>query len=215
MVEQAGWLVPEHYGDVAAEVQAVREGMGVFDQCHYFRLRVGGSGANESLAALFGQTIALPGPDRQKTFAVNGGFCTIQRQNSQYLLIGPPELSTFLQQTLEKKVESNEISLKDETFSTAMVTLAGPNAIKLLKDKLPLDLSLFEPGDVVTQSIFFMKVAVACNDTAPPSATLILPAKMAKLAWDMLLKYGEKYGAKLAGTAAFSTVFNGFSVPDA
>lgn len=207
MVERDGWLVPEHYGNTAQEVQAVHEGIGVFDQSHYFRLRLTGDNAKEALASLLNSSTPLPGLERQKTFAFNNACCTIQRQNSNFLLIGPPKMNESLQENLKTYTKSNDFKIKDETFSTAMVTLAGPKAVPLLREKLPIDLSFFEPGDVVTQNIFFMKVTVACNDTTPPSATLILPAKIAKLAWDMLLKYGDKYGAKLAGTAAFGTVF--------
>ncbi len=41
-IEQAGWEVPAHYGDAAAEHQAVRHGVGLTDLSQRGKLRVTG-----------------------------------------------------------------------------------------------------------------------------------------------------------------------------
>src|SRR5437879_13462998 len=41
-IEKGGWDVPAHYGDAAAEHQAVRRGVGVTDLSHRGKLRVTG-----------------------------------------------------------------------------------------------------------------------------------------------------------------------------
>src|SRR5918911_455648 len=52
MVERDGWLLPAHYGDAAAEYEAVRGGAGLFDLSERGRVEVSGAEAVQFLNGL-------------------------------------------------------------------------------------------------------------------------------------------------------------------
>src|SRR5207245_10869741 len=56
-VEQAGWEVPAHYGDAAAEPQAVRHGVGLPDLSPRGKLRATGDDRVKSLQSVISNDI--------------------------------------------------------------------------------------------------------------------------------------------------------------
>ena len=208
MSEYDGWLLPEHYGDPEAEYRAYREGLAVFDVSSRSRIRVNGAKAAELLNGLFTCNImALPEGRQCHALLCNekGGVVEdvwVQHQDKGFLLIGSPSNRGRLIDALERAAAEYDVKVTDETLKTAMVSLEGPRALELLKEKLPFDIGWMETNDILAESYFFMRFVVTLYDgPAGPGASLILPAKAASMAWDMLAKYGDRFGAKVAGMA--------------
>ncbi len=203
MAERDGWLMPLHYGDPLDEYRRCRENLAVFDSSYSYRIRVGGPDAQKLLGPLVSCDVTRIFPNRQR-YALfcneQGGIiedCLIQNQGSGYLLIGNPANHQRILNYLQSRQPSLNAKITDETFTTAMVTLRGPYALPLLKEKLPFDLETLQPGDVLAENYFFMRFVISLDESLSPS--IILPAKMASMAWDMLEKYGKIYNAGVAG----------------
>jgi aminomethyltransferase len=203
MIERDGWLMPLHYGDPQAEHRSCHEHLAVFDTSFYYRIRVAGPDAGAMLDSLVSCHVRQIYPNRQR-YAIfcneKGGViedCIIQNQGNGYLLIGNPVNHQRMLNDLSDRGGSYNVKITDETFSTAMVTLKGPDALTLLKEKMPFDLEYIQPDDVIAENYFFMRFVISLDVNLSP--TIILPAKMAGLAWDMLEKYGKVYQAVIAG----------------
>ncbi len=203
MAERDGWLMPLHYGDPLDEYRRCRENLAVFDSSYSYRIRVGGPDAQKLLDPLLSCDVTRIFPNRRR-YALfcneQGGIiedCLIQNQGSGYLLIGNPANHQRILNYLQAQPPSLNAKITDETFTTAMVTLRGPYALPLLKEKLPFDLEALQPGDVLAENYFFMRFVISLDESLSPS--IILPAKMASMAWDMLEKYGKIYNAGVAG----------------
>lgn len=209
MVERNGWVLPEHFGDVQAELDACQNSIAVFDLSHFSRIRLSGDPASDCLAAVFGEKLNIPLQGCQKTLSLGDDniSVTLQHQDKGLLLITEtPDHTSFLKQ-FEVAGPLCNVKVVDETFATAMIALKGPRAIPLLKEKLPIEIDHIAPGDVVSANMFFMRFVVALEGEGNcPGVTIILPAKIAPMAWEMLEKYGQSYDATLAGFQAWQHI---------
>ena len=219
MVAEHGWLIPQHYGDMEAEVRACRETIGVFDESSCSRIRVGGAGGAGALEKLLSFNIRKLAEGKQRY----GVFCNeqggivedgmVQHQGKSYLFIGNPQNRERLLNLLQEYNHSSEVKIDDETESTAMITLMGPKVVDLLKEKMPFDTDELAEDVVLVRNYFFMRIVIAQNRRPVPGATLILPAKMAAMGWELLEKYGEKYGICPAGFRARDMLYKEGGIP--
>ncbi|MBN1436557.1 MAG: aminomethyltransferase family protein [Sedimentisphaerales bacterium] len=209
MTEHAGWTIPDHFGDPQAEHLACRQHLAVSDLSHCYRVRVSGPYAAKTLDQLLTCDITALPVERQcaALLCSEAGSVIeklrVQHQDKGFLLIGHPQNHQRVLNILQENAPPHGITITDETAKTAMVSLQGPQALELLREKLPFDLGQMNPDDVIIQSYFFMRFVISFNNDQPePGADLILPAKAAGMAWEMLNKYGESYGAKIVGLQA-------------
>lgn len=209
MIDQDGWRVPDHYGQPDQELIACREGLAVFDLSHHYRLRVDEE-AGRVLPGVFRDFPKFLAEGRQCRAVLAGegpaAGCLVQHHEGSYLIMGEPGGYSRMVTALEQATNGIKLKVKDETDSTSTVALAGPKAMPLLKEKLPFDLSDLGPNDVRVESIFFMRVTVAMLDGPVPIVMLIFSSKIASMAWDMLVKYGQSRGAILAGQTTYRTL---------
>jgi aminomethyltransferase len=216
MVERAGWDVAAHYGDPDAEYQRCREHLGVFDVSWQYRLRVTGKGTGQILGGLLGDDAArllaehhcyMPTPDKQ---GGAGDGLVVQRQDKGYVLIGHPQHYHRMLDRLTHAADSagGNVEVSDETHKTAMVALIGPAAWRLLVEKLPFEIDQLEPGQLAVQHYLFFRFVISREGRmSQPAATIIMPAKMAGMAWEMLEKYGRAYQATLAGVETLDRLY--------
>jgi aminomethyltransferase len=216
MVERAGWEVAAHYGDPDVEYQRCREHLGVFDVSWQYRIRVGGKEAGHMLSGLLGDNAAkllaehhryIPTPDEQDK-AEDG--LVVQRQDKGYVLIGHPRHYRRMldQLTGQAKSHGGDVEVSDETHKTAMVAMIGPAAWRLLVEKLPFELDQLEPGQLAVRHYLFFRFVISRESRlSQPAATIIMPAKMAGMAWEMLEKYGRAYQATLAGVETLDRLY--------
>jgi len=212
MAEQNSWLVPLHYGDPQAELRACRNSLAVFDLSHHSRVRVSGAGAKEFLTSILTLDRGLPSSGRQmrlklpEKLANPHSTVTLQHQAKDYLLILEDVDHISWTSRLNDCSSSGWVDIQDETEATAMISVQGPIALSLVKEKLSIDIDDIQANDVITENMFFMKFILSLDDRNPPGINLILPAKIAPLAWDALQKYGRDYDAQLAGVQAWQSL---------
>jgi len=213
MGDHNGWQVALHYGDAEAEIKSCRKSLAVFDLSHFSRVRIAGAESKTLVASLAGEEVASLPVGRQGAAVWTSlqdqapTKITLQHQEKDYLVVTEtPDHEQFLQ-TLQKQGQSLKVKIKDETFTTAMIALRGPLVLEMLKQKLPVEIDHLEPDDVMTASLFFMRFVIARQDRAShPGVTIILPAKIAPMAWDLFQKYGQEYQIQLAGLQAWQSV---------
>jgi len=205
-----GWLVADHYGDAEAEYRQAKTKLAVFDTSHYFRFRIAGAEAAELLHAMNGNQDhrLAQGNMRAVPLLDKGGMkiepVLVQHQDHGFVLIGPPVLGEPTRQSLEHHQKSHSVKITDETDSTAMVWLAGPSAWPMIREKMPFDLGDLQLGEVFSETYFFMRFVIGRGRAGGVDCvSLTLPAKAAAMAWGLLEKYGQSYGARLAGQCAW------------
>lgn len=210
MVEHQGWLIPEHYGDAAGECVACREKLAVFDLSYLSRIRIAGTDATEMLETMLTVDVGLMIEDTSQRDLLRDDRgealddVLIQRHKGSFLLIGSEGNRQAMLDVLGQGAADKNVKVTDETFKTAMVSLRGPAAIELARDKLPFDVDDMRPGDLSVQTYFFMRFVISIDEEfGLDGVTIILPAKMAGMAWEMLEKYGHRYGIVPAGFTAF------------
>src|SRR5262249_46632183 len=141
--EEAGWLMPAHYGDALAEYRAALDGAAVFDVSHRGKIEVRGPDAATFLQNLCTNDI--------KSLARGSGceafFCNVQarvlghaliyhhEQNGQsaFWLDVAPGTAENLAKHLDRYLISEQVEISDRTGELVQVHLAGPQAPAILK----------------------------------------------------------------------------------
>ena len=143
-VEDAGWLIPDHFGDPAAEYHEARKGGVVFDQSHRGKLELTGSEASSFLHNLCTNDV--------NNLALGAGceaFLTTKNAKIvSHLFIYhvrlhdgrralwldvPPGTSEKVIQYLDHFVISEQVEFADRTHEFAQFYVAGPNATQVLE----------------------------------------------------------------------------------
>ncbi len=209
MAEHNGWEVAEKFNACDEEINATKNGVAVFDVSFYSRIRVDGTDSQPFFESLLKEGAVPVIPERQanvKFKDLDAIDTLIQHQGKNYLIVTQASNHQSFLDSLTSLAESHQVNISDETFSTAMVSICGPSALKLMKDKFPIDIQHLEPGDLVAASLFFMKFVISI-DKEHQRIMVILPSKMASQAWDMLQKYGEQYNIQPAGYKTWQALF--------
>jgi folate-binding protein YgfZ len=187
--EEAGWLVPDHFGDPAREYDQARSGCVVFDQSHRGKVEVTGGDAASFLHNLCTNDVkALPDAAGRETFLTTAkakvvAYAFLHRAGSAYWLDLAPGTSATVLKHLDHFLISEQVEFADRTHEFAQLHLAGPKADAVLGE---IDL-----GDA-TQIRRHDRLGV-------PGFDLLCPAAQAQSVWKLLLGRG----AMLAGRQAF------------
>ncbi len=150
LVEEAGFLVPEHYGDPAGEYAQVRNHSGLFDVSHRSKVELTGPEASSFLHNLCSNDI--------KNLALGAGceaFLTTNKARVVAHLIVyhlrledggdalwldlAPGLAEKIIRHLDHYVISEQVELADRTREFAQLHLAGPQAQQVLERALVAD----------------------------------------------------------------------------
>ena len=138
--ERDGWLLPDHFGDAAAEYRAVREAAGLIDLSHRALLQFTGPDRVTFLQGMLSNDLRL-----LKTF--EGHHATLLNQqgkvladvrvlyamNSLYLDFWEPLKEKILAH-LNRYLVADEVEIADRSEEYAMLSLQGPRSEALLTD---------------------------------------------------------------------------------
>ncbi|MCC7364233.1 MAG: hypothetical protein IT303_07650 [Dehalococcoidia bacterium] len=135
-VAHAGWSLPAHYGDLAAEYAALRGAAAVFDRSYRSRFMVTGTDAGELLAKVFaGHAEELEEGRAMRTVALDAegtiaDVVLIARTGGiAYLVTGEPgRRSDTFARLRANAGEDWDVGIEDRTETTCLVALAGPGA---------------------------------------------------------------------------------------
>lgn len=217
--EEAGIRVPTSFGNEAAALQAVREGVALYDRSHWGRIRVCGDdrvrflhnqSTNDFNGLQAGQccdTVFVTSTAR--TIDLATAFVT---EDDILLLVSPnrrEQIMTWLDRYL---FPMDKVELEDMTEATACFSLIGENSAEFLK-KLGIDADLTD-GTHKMVAIDRIDVFLATGSgLATAGYTLIVDAKDAATLWQRL----AAAGAVPLGETAWEhlRVLEGRPVPDA
>jgi len=149
MTDFAGWLMPLRYTSETAEHNTVRSSAGLFDLSHMGEIAVTGPGAGAALDyAVCGWPSALaPGRARYTMLcAEDGGVLddlVIYRQGADRFLVVANAANTavVLDQLQKRSATAGGAEVQDETASTGLIAIQGPNAAGILSTATDLDVS--------------------------------------------------------------------------
>ncbi len=138
--EEAGWQVPAHFGDPAAEYEAARTGAAVFDVSHHGKIEVSGRDAAQFLHNLTSNDILHLAPDsgceaflctaKARVVAYLDVWHERQRDGSSlFRLYLAPGLAAKTIRHLNFYLISEQVELADRTADFAQVHVIIPHEI--------------------------------------------------------------------------------------
>lgn len=141
MERLGGWWRPWSYGDLGAEVRAVREGVSICDVSTLGKMVVSGPGALELLERLYPVRVASlkPGRSRYALLFDDRGYLLddgliCRESESRFTLTFTSGGATFAELWVRDWAESwgLDVRLLNQTFSRGAINVTGPRATELL-----------------------------------------------------------------------------------
>lgn len=209
-----GWIKPSFFENVAAESDAVRNRVGIFDMSALGKIELKGPGALPLLQCLTDNNLDHPINSITYTQFLNDqggivGDVTIARLDSDYFRIITG--STFIDSDLgwirlHQKENDPEVEINDVTDDYAVIGLWGPKAREVLEKITTTDISnvsfSFMSGKnikIEAMSLFAQRVTYV----GELGWELYIPKEKAIFVWDRLWRAGQDYGIRPCG---FKTV---------
>ena len=218
MIEDHGWQCADSYGAVEAEVQALREQVGLSDISPLAKLDIQGHDVFASLGQKLslgisletvpvGRVVRIPAQALQLDTQASGLLCSLARNHAR--LISPPgtadAVHARVESVIQQTADSACIHLTDVTSNFTAVQIVGPRSRELLRKLTALDL----------RSVQFPDLSCAQGSLASIHALVLRADIQAHLAyqvycgrefgayvWDALLDAGQEFGARPFGLAA-------------
>lgn len=151
-LEDAGWLMPAHFGDVATEYRQAREGAALFDISHHGKVEMTGADAARFLHNLCtNEIIKLPVDAGCEAFLTTAQAKVVadvlvwhlqapDGQESLWLDLAPGTAEKVVEH-LDRFIISEQVELTDRSREFAQLHLAGPEAKavlgKALREEMP------------------------------------------------------------------------------
>ncbi len=207
--ERDGWLLPVHFGDVAAEYETVRRAVGLFDLSHRGLLQFTGPDRLTFLQGMLSNDLRP-----LKTF--DGQYATLLSQqgkvladlrvlcalNSLYLDFWE-NLKDRIIEHLNRYLVADEVEIADRSGEYATLSLQGPNAETLLRDVTgPADL----PSQSAHHAMINLEGAAVCVVRAghadEPGFDLIIPNAAVESIARSLTDSDKQFGIRWVGGEA-------------
>jgi aminomethyltransferase len=137
-----GWLVPVRYGDPAAENEAVRERAGVIDRSERGKIEVTGKDRASFLHGLVSNDVKTltPGQGNESAFLDVHGKVTallvVHCLADRLVLETERLLAEPLSSAIDRYLFSERAELEDVSPGWGILTVAGPNARKIVEQTL-------------------------------------------------------------------------------
>ncbi len=155
-IEDAGWLVPAHFGNPAAEYEQARAGCVVFDQSHRGKVELTGKEAASFLHNLCTNDVKdLPLGGGCEMFLTTAKAKVVAHGFVYHVRLGDgrpalwldlePGTSEKVIQHLDHFVVSEQVEFADRTREFAQMHVAGPNATAVLERALMDEMPPLEP----------------------------------------------------------------------
>lgn len=198
MVDYAGWHMPVMYSGILEEARAVRNAVGLFDISHMGRIRIAGEGATDLLQGLTSNDVAALKPsEAHYSLLTNpqGGIIDdiiVYREDRESYLVVINASNAAKDIAWILKHAPASLSLHDMTTETAMIAVQGPKAPALVAE-LAGNPQLLQLGRFAYASGTLHGVpATLCRTgyTGEDGFEVIVPAKQADAAWQVLLDSG-------------------------
>lgn len=189
MVDFHGWEMPIQYAGIIDEHTAVRTRVGLFDLSHMGRVRVQGRSRRAFLQNVL--TIDVdkvpPGKCRYTFFLTEKG--TVIDDLILYSG-GEDDLLVVNASNRERDLEwmrshlPGDVTLHDETFSTALLAVQGPRSVETVKRVLSIDPSAMGYYTAATIGEYFVS---RTGYTGEDGFELFVPASRAEAIWERFI----------------------------
>jgi folate-binding protein YgfZ len=204
-----GSLLPEHYGDVRAEYEAIRRGVAVIDLSPAGKLEVSGKNAVQFINGLVTNDVKslAAGAGLLAAFLnVQGKLVAMSRiyRLDERLLLELDALNhEKLYQNLNRFTMAGDFFLRDLTEQQALVSLQGPRAAELLEALTGESISAQVQYQTHQRQMAQVKLLIATHSRSGELGfDLFIPAEAAPRLWELILEKGQAAGARAVGQAA-------------
>jgi len=198
--EQAGWLVPQDFGDGVAETAALRSAAGLIDASARGKLFIEGEQATQVMQELWATPNMAIGAG-----AVISTGTLFRLRLDLHLLFTEPGAEIEAMQALEAAKTEHLLTVTDRTHGQAMLLLVGPASREVLSRLCGLDLhpSAFPNLSTQTSSVAKTRQIIIRQDVGDlPVFALIGAGSLAAYLWKTILVAGRDLGLIPVGQAA-------------
>ncbi|MEW6542626.1 MAG: aminomethyltransferase family protein [Nitrospirota bacterium] len=208
--EVAGWTMPLHYGDPAAEHRAVRAGVGLADLSHRGKLRVLGEDRVKWLQSVISNDI-LPltvGQGLYSSLLTHKGkmltYFRVYLLAEALMLEDVGEIGETTFQALRKfLLYGTKAKIENCAETWGLLLISGPKSNDLVKASLGADVAGLKPLAFLTQQIDGQEMLlIRTEETGETDIEILLPADRFISVWERLWEAGGPMGLKPFGIAA-------------
>jgi len=197
MVEFAGWNMPLYYTGVTDEHAKVRSSGGIFDVSHMARLKVSGRHARRLLERVCSRRISdmVQGQCRYSLICnerggVRDDVIVYRFDDDDFLVVvNASNREKIVRHLNEVKTASEfNVSIDDQTQSTAMVALQGPSVIPLVS-RFSSEIPTLKKYRFTVKNLLIVKIIVSRTGyTGEDGIEVILPAGAISMAMKLLFQ---------------------------
>ena len=217
LVDFAGWEMPLLYRSIVDEHEQTRRSGSIFDVSHMGRLSFSGRDAQTFLNRVLTRNVSDQAVGQSRYSLVcneSGGILDdiiVSRDAKNWMMVCNASNRAKLVKYFGELRRSGglDFDMADNTEATGMVAIQGPRVIDRLAEVLPTDLRGLKRYHFETANAVFFKVTVYRSGyTGEDGVEVVLPAKMAAMAINMLASTSTKADAtiKPAGLGARDTL---------
>ena len=215
MVEFGGWEMPVQYSSILQEHEAVRKNAGLFDVSHMGEFKVEGAGSLPFLQHLVPNDVgklAIGQALYTQLILPNGN--TIDDlliyhldENHYMLVVNAANIEKDFAWIVEQAKQFPDVSVIDQSETTALIALQGPKAQAILQPFTDVDLSTiryyhFAPGTVDGAHCIISRTGYTGEDGFELYCAPVMVPKL----WNDLLEAGKAQGLLPAGLGARDTL---------
>jgi aminomethyltransferase len=213
MVPFAGYEMPIQYEGIVAEHRAVRSGAGLFDLSHMGEFFFKGHGAGAMLDRLVSSDIAGLAVGQARYGLLTNERGTIVDDVIVYRISEGEYLMVVNAANIAKDRahvvahQSEDVSLDDRSFGTALVAIQGPLAAEILASKTDADVSSLPSFGVTRGRVAGANATIARTGyTGEDGFEVFVANADAGQVWDGLINAGRDAGIKPIGLGARDTL---------
>lgn len=217
LVDYTGWEMPLLYRGIVEEHEQTRNSGSIFDVSHMGRLHFTGKDAAAFLNRVVTRNLGDQKVGQSRYSLVcneSGGTMDdviVSRDEKHWLMVcnasNRQKLVDYFNQTI--KSGGLDVTMADQTESTAMVALQGPKVIDKVSGVLPVDIKALKRYHFESTSVMLIKLTVFRSGyTGEDGVEVILPAKVASMAMKMMAGATDRPDASIkpAGLGARDTL---------
>lgn len=211
--EVAGWEVPDHFGDPAAEYEAARKAVGLFDLSHQGKVRLTGGDCGDFLHRLLSADVKALRPGQGcRAFLLNPkghvvAYLALYALEEGYLAEAEPGMASAMMETLDRYIIADEVTLEDASEGSALLSLQGPAAPAVLAEVLGGGPSPLEPLSHLERDVAGGAVRLVANSrTGEAGYDLWVPAERAAALWEVVAGAGARHGLRPVGARALDVL---------
>ena len=214
MIDFGGWDMPVSYADISSEHLAVREKAGLFDLCHMGRVRIHGPDAEKMVQGAQTNDLGRIG-EGQIRYAMllhdDGGVIDdilVHRRSSDiYLVVNASNRERDLAR-LNELAAGMEVTIDDESMTTAMIAIQGPNSPAIVAALAPsfdvegLGYYRLAEGEIDGAAAMLTRTGYTGED----GFEIYAPTEIIGTLWDRALELGTDSGLIACGLGARDTL---------